>query len=84
MNNNSIKSFAKEARLLLLDGVLQRLKYWGFSADGSNDQNLQSTQGGYIFRGQIYTDTAVPSKWKALKTRLKEIPMAPSNEFKDT
>lgn len=72
MNTNSIKSFAKEARLLLLDGVLQRLKYWGFSADGSNDQDLQSTQGGYIFRGQIYTDTAVPSKWKALKTRLKD------------
>ena len=72
MNTNSIKSFAKEARLLLLDGVLQRLKYWGFSADGSNDQDLQSTQGGYIFRGHIYTDTAVPSKWKALKTRLKD------------
>lgn len=72
MNTNSIKSFAKEARLLLLDGVLQRLKYWGFSADGSNDQDLQSTQGGYIFRGQIYTDTSVPSKWKALKTRLKD------------
>ena len=72
METNKIKSFAKAARLLLLDGVLQRLKYWGFSADGSNDQDLQSTQGGYIFRGQIYTDTAVPSKWKALKTRLKD------------
>jgi hypothetical protein len=72
MEINKIKSFAKEARLLLLDGVRQRLKYWGFSADGSNDQDLQSTQGGYIFRGQIYTDTAVPSKWKALKTRLKD------------
>lgn len=72
METNKIKSFAKEARLLFLDGVLQRLKYWGFSADGSNDQDLQSTQGGYIFRGQIYTDSAVPSKWKALKTRLKD------------
>lgn len=72
METNKIKSFAKEARLLLLDGVLQRLKYWGFSADGSNDQDLQSTQGGYIFRGQVYTDSAVPSKWKALKARLKD------------
>lgn len=71
METNKIKSFAKEARLLLLDGVLQRLKYWGFSANGHNDQDLQSTQGGYIFRGQIYTNTAVPSKWKALKERLK-------------
>jgi hypothetical protein len=72
MNTNSIKSFAKEARLLLIDGVLQRLKYWGFNEDGSNDQELQSTQGGYIFRGQIYTDTSVPVKWKTLKTRLKD------------
>lgn len=71
METNKIKSFAKEARLLLLDGVLQRLKYWGFSATGHNDQDLQSTQGGYIFRSQIYTDTSVPAKWKALKERLK-------------
>lgn len=71
METNKIKSFAKEARLLLLDGVLQRLKYWGFSANGHNDQDLQSTQGGYIFREQIYTNTTVPSKWKALKERLK-------------
>ncbi|WP_028298622.1 BREX-1 system adenine-specific DNA-methyltransferase PglX [Olivibacter sitiensis] len=71
METNKIKSFAKEARLFLLDGVLQRLKYWGFSATGHNDQDLKSTQGGYIFRGQIYTDTSVPAKWKALKDRLK-------------
>lgn len=71
METNKIKSFAKEARLLLLDGVLQRLKYWGFGANGHNDQDLQSTQGGYIFREQIYTNTTVPSKWKALRERLK-------------
>lgn len=70
METNKIKSFAKEARLYLLDGVLQRLKYWGFSIAGQNDQDLQSTQGGYIFRGQIYTDTSVPAKWTALKDRL--------------
>ncbi len=70
MNTNNIKSFAKEARLLLLDGVFQRLKYWGFSEDGSNDQQLESTQGGYVFRGQIYTDTSVPAKWNKLKKLL--------------
>lgn len=70
METNKIKSFAKEARLYLLDGVLQRLKYWGFSVTGQNDQDLHSTQGGYIFRGQIYTDTSVPAKWTALKDRL--------------
>lgn len=70
MDTNRIKSFAKEARLILMDGVLQRLKYWGFNIDGSIDQNLQSTQGGYIFRGQVFTDASVPGKWNKLKKRI--------------
>ncbi len=70
MNTNNIKSFAKKARLLLLDGVVERLKYWGFAADGSNAQTLETTQGGYIFRGNIFTETGVPAKWNKLKQRL--------------
>lgn len=70
MDTNKIKSFAKEARLLLMDGVLQRLKYWGFNQDGSNSESLQTTQGGFIFRGQVFTDTTVPKKWNKLKKRL--------------
>src|SRR5690606_7601236 len=65
-----IKSFAREARLLLLDGVLQRLKYWGFQNDGRNTESLQTTQGGYIFRGQPFTDVTVPAKWEKLKAKL--------------
>lgn len=72
METNNIKSFAKEARIILMDGIMQRLKYWGFSEDGSNDQQLESTQGGYIFRGQIYTDTTVPAKWNKLKKLLTD------------
>ena len=70
METNKIKSFAKEARLLLIDGVLQRLKYWGFDEDGANTQDLQTTEGGFIFRRKIYTDTSVPEKWETLKKRL--------------
>ena len=70
MNTNAIKSFAKEARLLLLDGVSQRLKYWGFKENGTNTETLQTTQGGYIFRGQPFTDVNVPAKWNKLKTKL--------------
>src|SRR5690554_4237495 len=70
MDTYKIKSFAKEARLLLMDGVLQRLKYWGFNQDGSNSESLQTTQGGFIFRGQVFTDTTVPKKWNKLKKRL--------------
>jgi hypothetical protein len=71
MNTNNIKSFAKQARLLLLEGVAQRLKFWGFKPDGSNDQSLSRTEGGYIFRGNIYTDVQTPKKWEALKKRIK-------------
>lgn len=70
MNTNNIKSFAKKARLLLLDGVEERLKYWGFAADGSNAQTLETTEGGYIFRGNVFTETGVPAKWNKLKQRL--------------
>lgn len=72
METNLIKSFAKDARILLLDGVMQRLTYWGFNADGHNDQKLQATQGGYIFRGQVHTDVTVPAKWNKLKKRLTD------------
>ncbi|MCU0325314.1 MAG: BREX-1 system adenine-specific DNA-methyltransferase PglX, partial [Spirosomaceae bacterium] len=71
MNTNTIKSFAKKARLMLLDGVAQRLKYWGFSADGSNDQSLETIAGGYVFRATVFTDTSVPAKWNKLKKRIK-------------
>jgi hypothetical protein len=71
MNTNNIKSFAKEARLLLLEGVFQRLKYWGFQEDGTNKENLQTTQGGFIFRTNPYTDVSVPPKWHKLKAKLK-------------
>lgn len=71
MNTNSIKSFAKQARLMLLHGVTQRLTFWGFDEAGQNNQTLDPIQGGFIFRGVVYTDTTLPRKWNALKTRLK-------------
>ncbi|WP_296317621.1 BREX-1 system adenine-specific DNA-methyltransferase PglX [Winogradskyella sp. UBA3174] len=71
MNTNDIKSFAREARLILIEGVFQRLKYWGFQEDGTNTENLQTTQGGYIFRTNPYTDITVPTKWHKLKAKLK-------------
>jgi hypothetical protein len=70
MNTNTIKSFARQARTLLLAGVTQRLRYWGFDANGANDLTLEPTTGGYVFRGQVFTDTSVPATWQKLKKRL--------------
>lgn len=72
MNTANIKSFAQKARLLLMEGVSARLIYWGFDENGNSSQNLQEITGGYSFRGEVFTDTAVPQKWKKLKARLKD------------
>ena len=70
MNTNNIKSFAKQARLILMEGVKQRLLYWGFDANGDSNENVEVTTGGYIFRGQVFNDDSVPPKWQKLKTKL--------------
>lgn len=70
MNTNDIKYFAQQARLLLLEGVSQRLIYWGFDAKGNNTETLEATHGGYLFRGEVYTDTSVPAKWNALRKKI--------------
>ena len=45
MNTNNIKYFAQQARLLLLEGVSQRLMYWGFDAKGNNNETMETTHG---------------------------------------
>ena len=72
MQTNNIKSFARKARILLMEGVTQRLKYWGFNEDGSSSYQLEPTSGGYVFRGRVFTDISVPQKWNKLKNRLKD------------
>ncbi|MFA9187571.1 BREX-1 system adenine-specific DNA-methyltransferase PglX [Flavobacterium magnesitis] len=70
MNTNNIKSFAKQARLILIEGVKQRLLYWGFDENGNTTAVVNPTMGGYEFRGDIFTDESVPPKWNKLKTKL--------------
>lgn len=70
MNTNNIKSFAKQARIILMEGVKQRLLYWGFDADGNSTENLETTTGGYIFRTQVFNDNSVPPKWQKLNAKL--------------
>jgi hypothetical protein len=70
LNTNNIKSFAKQARLILIEGVKQRLLYWGFDENGNTTAEVNPTVGGYEFRGEIFTDESVPPKWNKLKTKL--------------
>ncbi|NOG46969.1 MAG: BREX-1 system adenine-specific DNA-methyltransferase PglX [Calditrichaeota bacterium] len=67
MNTNKLKTFAQEARQLLMQGVENRLRYWGFDEKGQTLEDLQPTKGGYIFREQVFDDPDVPKKWQNLK-----------------
>jgi hypothetical protein len=68
----NIKTFAQQARNLLMDGVANKLLYWGFDTDGSIIDEPTKIAGGYTFRGQVYDDTNVPVLWEALKQAISK------------
>jgi len=61
------KTFAQQSRALLMNGVNNKLMYWGFKADGSTSEVPSTVSGGYIFRGQVFDDETVPKLWKSLQ-----------------
>jgi len=70
MNTGKLERFAKTARLILLDGVERKIRYWGFDEKGNSSEQPEAIQGGYIFRGQVYDDPDVPSKWLSLQSAI--------------
>lgn len=79
MNTNALKSFAKAARIQLVDAVGKQLLYWGFSLKGEVVSAPIHRQGGYIHREDAYNDTTLLPKWE----RLKEKVTANKEAFKD-
>lgn len=65
------KTFAQLSRTLLMEGVANRLLYWGFEANGTIIEEPQAVEGGYIFRGKIFDDETVPKLWKSLKNAIQ-------------
>ncbi|MDO4764096.1 MAG: BREX-1 system adenine-specific DNA-methyltransferase PglX [Flavobacteriaceae bacterium] len=70
MNTNNIKSFAKRARINLTKAVAQRIQYWGFNENGTPTQEPEKVEGGYMYMGEVSTDTTLIYKWNSLKDRL--------------
>jgi hypothetical protein len=60
------KTFAQQSRVLLIEGVANKLMYWGFNKDGSISEEPNPVAGGYTFRGKVFDDEAVPKLWKSL------------------
>mgnify|MGYP000286001550 CR=1 FL=1 len=71
MNTGPIKNFAQDLRNQLRDGVKQRLLYWGFNEKGEVIEKPESVEGGYLFRGKVFSDETVPHRWKQLKKMIQ-------------
>jgi hypothetical protein len=65
------KTFAQQSRTLLMEGVSNKLLYWGFNIDGSITEEPKPVAGGYTFRGKVYDDDTVPKLWKSLQAAVK-------------
>jgi type II restriction/modification system DNA methylase subunit YeeA len=65
------KTFAQQSRALLMEGVANKLLYWGFNNDGTTTEELNPVAGGYIFRGKVFDDETVPQLWRSLHQAIK-------------
>jgi len=61
------KTFAQEARKILMQGVAKKLLYWGFNEKGVILEQPEKISGGYSFRGEVFDDPAVPNLWHSLQ-----------------
>ena len=71
MNTNQLKRFAQAARIRLLEDVKNRFLYWGIDQGGNVDYSVETTTGGYLFRGGVFNDESVPKKWDNLLNAVK-------------
>lgn len=70
MDTNQIKSFAKAARLSIMQSVANRLTFWSIQPDGNHGNAPEKVTGGYIYNGLPYDDATVPDKWIRLSQRV--------------
>lgn len=66
----NLKTFAQQARTILMRGVENRLRYWGFTGKGADGEEPAPLDGGYMFRGEPFDDPAVPPLWRSLKSAI--------------
>ncbi|GAA4399020.1 BREX-1 system adenine-specific DNA-methyltransferase PglX [Nibrella viscosa] len=73
MDTRRLKPFAQQARRLLMQGVAERLRYWGFVPDSRQPiETVDNIDGGYLFRGQVFDEADVPRRWKALAETVRK------------
>tara|TARA_R110002073_G_scaffold24494_1_gene82635 strand:- start:6039 stop:9590 length:3552 start_codon:yes stop_codon:yes gene_type:complete len=65
------KTFAQEARKILMQGVAKKLLFWGFNEKGETLEQPEKVSGGYSFRGEVFDDPSVPNLWQSLAIAIK-------------
>ena len=71
MDTSDLKPFAQSMRTMLMRGVRQRLRYWGFDDGPEPTHEVEPVEGGYLFRGAVHAGEDVPTKWRALKNAVR-------------
>lgn len=66
------KTFAQTARRILMEGVAQKLLYWGFTPEGEVVEEPVTVSGGYSFRGRVFDDATLPTLWKKLRSAIRK------------
>lgn len=71
MNTSKLKTFAQQSRRILMQGVKQKLRYWGFNEKGEAIDEPMQVGGGVILRGEPIDDPTVLPKWEALRKSIR-------------
>jgi hypothetical protein len=67
MDTRRLKPFAQKCRQRLMQGVAERMHYWGFVPTSRQPvETLEKLDGGYLFRGQVFDEIDVPRRWQML------------------
>ncbi len=73
------KTFAQQARRILLKGVAEKLRYWGFDEKGKVTDMPDAVSGGFMFRGEVFDDPTLLRRWESLRKAMlkKGLELAP-------
>ena len=67
MDTRRLKPFAQQCRQRLMQGVAERMHYWGFVPTSHQPvETLEKLDGGYLFRGQVFDEIDIPRRWQML------------------
>lgn len=74
METNQIKKFAQEARMVLLEGIDNKLGLLGFDKQGYIAEEKMPVKGTdhIVFMGKVITDMTFYDKWMSLRERIIE------------